>query len=209
MVVKKIGISDIDFDFEKFVNFLSNGDSVVEGGKLYYTGTVREKVGDKHSKESMSEQTKFFSEMKKGNWSLRTTKLKTRIESISVDSRMQDFEKIRNAGVSKIVYERKREKGIDVMLATDLIAGAVEDKYDRAIVISSDADLIPAIKWIREKRKKHIEYIGFSISNIKVQEQSTKPLLSMMRETDSQRVLSEVDIKGFIKPNILSDIQSD
>jgi len=42
-----------------------------------------------------------------------------------------------------------KEKGIDVKLATDLIVGAVDNKYDTAIVVSSDGDLVPAIDWVR------------------------------------------------------------
>jgi uncharacterized LabA/DUF88 family protein len=52
------------------------------------------------------------------------------------------------------------EKGVDVKMAVDLLIGAYENLYDTAILISSDTDLIPAIKKVREKRK-NVEYIGF------------------------------------------------
>lgn len=38
-----------------------------------------------------------------------------------------------------------REKGVDVMLAVELIGGAYEDAYDVAVVVSADTDLLPAI----------------------------------------------------------------
>ena len=113
----------------------------------------------------MSRQNKFFSELKKENWQLRTNKLKTRIEKIIVDARMQNYEKLKSINIQEIVYERKREKGIDVMLAIDLIVGAVEDIYDMAIIVSSDADLLPAIEWIRKTKNKQVMYVGFSIQN--------------------------------------------
>jgi uncharacterized LabA/DUF88 family protein len=47
-------------------------------------------------------------------------------------------------------------KGDDVFLATDLIKGAYENLYDIAIVISGDADFIPAINLVRKKGKKVI-----------------------------------------------------
>lgn len=47
-------------------------------------------------------------------------------------------------------------KGNDVFLATDLIKGAYENLYDVAIVISGDADFIPAINLVRKKGKKVI-----------------------------------------------------
>ncbi len=53
------------------------------------------------------------------------------------------------------------EKGVDVQLAVDILIGAYEDLYDRAILISSDTDLIPAIQKVKQLGKQ-IEYIGFS-----------------------------------------------
>jgi len=47
-------------------------------------------------------------------------------------------------------------KGDDVYLATDLIKGAYEDLYDVAIIVSGDADFIPAIKLVQKKGKKVI-----------------------------------------------------
>ena len=45
-------------------------------------------------------------------------------------------------------------KGDDVYLATDLIKGAYEDLYDIAIIVSGDADFIPAIKLAQKNDKK-------------------------------------------------------
>jgi len=47
-------------------------------------------------------------------------------------------------------------KGDDVYLATDLIKGAYEDLYDIAIILSGDADFIPAINLVRKNGKKVI-----------------------------------------------------
>ncbi len=47
-------------------------------------------------------------------------------------------------------------KGDDVYLATDLIKGAYENLYDIAIIISGDADFIPAIKLVQKNGKKVI-----------------------------------------------------
>lgn len=50
-----------------------------------------------------------------------------------------------------------REKGIDVWLATDLIAAAMGEKYDALIVMSSDTDLLPAVEYVLNETKSHIE----------------------------------------------------
>jgi uncharacterized LabA/DUF88 family protein len=47
-------------------------------------------------------------------------------------------------------------KGDDVHLATDLIKGAYEDLYDVAIIVSGDADFVPAIKLAQKNGKKVI-----------------------------------------------------
>ena len=47
-------------------------------------------------------------------------------------------------------------KGDDVYLATDLIKGSYENLYDIAIIVSGDADFIPAINLVRKNGKKVI-----------------------------------------------------
>lgn len=110
---------------------------------------------------------------------------------------MVDYQKLLKLGIRTITIERLREKGIDVKLATDLIAGALDDKYDTAIVVSSDSDLIPAIDWIRFRLKKKVEYVGFSILDKKESTNNTVPLHSMISRTDIQRTLVESDMRRF------------
>jgi uncharacterized LabA/DUF88 family protein len=46
--------------------------------------------------------------------------------------------------------ERAQEKGIDVQLAIDLVAGAVRTEYEVAILMSTDTDLKPALEFVRD-----------------------------------------------------------
>ena len=48
---------------------------------------------------------------------------------------------------------KKREKGIDVKIAVDIVEHAIKDKCDCIILISGDADFIPALK-LAEGNKK-------------------------------------------------------
>ena len=200
LTLKKLGFDEARFDFENFANFLANGRTITEMGKRFYTGTVREKEGDAKTKEAMSKQTAFFTMLRKNKWEIKTSKLRRRIEEINIDDRVVDYEKIRKLGIKKIILERLREKGIDVKLATDLIVGAVDNQYDTAIIVSSDADLIPAIDWVRLRKKKKIEYIGFSISDEKNPKNSTNPLLSLIAKSDIKRTLVKSDLQQFILP---------
>ncbi|MDP3962430.1 MAG: NYN domain-containing protein [bacterium] len=199
LVVKKLGIKENDFDFDAFANLLIDGRTASESSKRFYKGTIREKEGDLHSKELMSKQTKLFTTLKKNGWDIKTSKLRTRIEELVVDTRVLEYKKLKKMGIEKIHTERMREKGIDVKIATDLLVGAFDNKYDTAIVVSSDSDLVPAIDWVRNRMKKKVEYIGFSIPDVSNPEKSTRPLMMMFSKTDVQRVFSDVEMKKFIQ----------
>lgn len=199
LVLKKLNTKELDFDFNAFVDFLVNGRKLSdEGAKRFYVGSVREKAGDLRSREAMSKQTKLFTNLQHTGWEIKTSKLRRRLEKVTIDDRVVGYESLRQKGIYQIEVERTREKGIDVKLAVDLIVGAIDNKYDIAIIVSSDADLTPALDWVRKRTKKKIEYVGFSIID-KTNEGNTKPLETMFRYSDIQRVLTEADIKKFIK----------
>lgn len=202
LVLKKLNTTELSFDFDKFANFIANGREIVAMGKRFYIGTVMEKEGDVRSKEAMSKQTTLFTKLKSNNWEIKTSKLRKRVEEIVIDDRVVDYKKLLEKGIRKIQHEKLREKGIDVKLATDLIVGAIDNKYDTAVIVSSDTDLVPAIDWIRNRIKKKIEYIGFSIPDENDTLKSTNPSLSLIAKTDIQRTLIVSDIKPFIQATL-------
>jgi uncharacterized LabA/DUF88 family protein len=53
-------------------------------------------------------------------------------------------------------FQRAPEKGVDAAIVTDLLTLAWEEAFDNAIVLSSDADLIPAVERVQEKGLKVI-----------------------------------------------------
>ena len=104
-------------------------------------------------------------------------------------------------GVKEVEFERTREKGIDVKLATDLIVGAVDNKYDTVIVVSSDGDLVPAIDWVRLRQNKKVEYVGFSMAG--KDKDDTRPSQALITHTDIQRILVASDLNTFIKEKLV------
>ncbi len=46
------------------------------------------------------------------------------------------------------------EKGVDTAIVTDLLSLASEEAFDIAILLSSDADHVPAVEWIQNKGLK-------------------------------------------------------
>jgi uncharacterized LabA/DUF88 family protein len=63
-------------------------------------------------------------------------------------------------GVWRQHGEEMVEKGVDVMLATDLVAKALRDQYDTAIVVSGDGDFFPAYQAAKDAGK-HVEVAAF------------------------------------------------
>src|SRR5260370_16502721 len=61
----------------------------------------------------------------------------------------------------KITIQAQTEKGVDVNIAVDMLVVAYENLADRLYLVSSDTDLIPAVKKAQEKGKTVI-YVGFS-----------------------------------------------
>ena len=51
--------------------------------------------------------------------------------------------------VCKSRYSTFEEKQTDVNIAIQLLQLAIQDRYDRAVIVSGDTDLIPAIKAVR------------------------------------------------------------
>jgi len=124
----------IKLDFNKFIDFLVKNRQCVS--KRYYVGIARNLDNTKKSKQIVKGQQKFLSKIEKEGFVIKR---------------------------GRVMYDggRIREKGTDVKIAVDLIVGAVDNLYDTAILVSSDTDLIPAIRYIKYCKKK-LEYVGFS-----------------------------------------------
>lgn len=148
------------FNFKQFVDFLVS-DKRQLVSKRYYTGVFRNFDGSDKSKSLVSGQQKFFSNLENDGFTIKRGRI------MPVDK----------------VY---KEKGTDVKIAVDLIVGAVDNLYDTAILVSSDTDLIPAISYIKYKKKK-IEYVGFAHS----------PSLGIQKYADLSRLLLPDDIEKF------------
>lgn len=57
------------------------------------------------------------------------------------------------------------EKGVDVRIAIDIVRGALKDEYDTCYIVSSDSDILPAIRDALDVCKKVI-YVAFEGSII-------------------------------------------
>ena len=69
-------------------------------------------------------------------------------------------QKVRDGENEKVIF---REKGVDVKIAVDLVAGACDGKLKTAIICSSDSDLQPAVSELKA-RGVEIIYLGFEVN---------------------------------------------
>lgn len=150
------------FNYKGFILTLTKGEKPVYLG--YYVGQVRKEKNNPKSELLYANQQKLFAH------------LQTNIPDIKiVRGHIQNYNDI------------YKEKGVDVRLALDLYSLAITNKYNKAILISSDSDLIPAIRMVQTKNKK-IEYIGFSHNTS----------LALIKECKSKRLLTFDDLRPFL-----------
>lgn len=74
-----------------------------------------------------------------------------------------------------------QEKGVDVRLAAEMVMAAVHDREDTIVVLSSDADMIPALEIVRRAGTKVI-YMCFEEEENEALKVSTDQLLTYSRQ---------------------------
>lgn len=61
----------------------------------------------------------------------------------------------------KCVYDVPHEKMTDVNIATQMLIDAFNNKFDKALLISADSDLVPLIEAVREKYPEKSVVVAF------------------------------------------------
>jgi len=162
--LKETGLKNLlAFNYKKLAEFLLSRNNKILISSKYYIGAIKEEEGNIISKKLMIGQQKLLGSLQKQGWQIGFGNM------LKTD-----------------VYH---EKGVDVLIATDMLVGAYENLYDKLFLISSDTDLLPAIDKAKQLGKI-IEYIGFS----------HQPSHAMIDRCSSAFLLREEDLQGFI-PN--------
>ena len=147
------------FNYRLFVDSLVGNRECV--ARNYYTGIIRNFDKSERSAKLVRGQQKFLSGLQNDGFTI------TR---------------------GRIMYDagRPREKGTDVAIALDMALGAVQDSFDIGILISSDTDLVPALRVVRQNGKR-AEYVGFF----------HRPSFGIQKNVHSSTLLSRADIERF------------
>lgn len=90
-----------------------------------------------------------------------------------------------------------KEKGTDVRIAVDMVAGACDDGIGTALLLSSDSDMQPAVKESK-KRGVTVVYIGFENSiNAGLSKTSNKTIIIRANEVvDAWNVANTPKVSG-------------
>ncbi|HIE5095161.1 TPA: NYN domain-containing protein [Stenotrophomonas maltophilia] len=78
------------------------------------------------------------------------------------------------------------EKGVDTLIVTDLIRLGLQGTYDVAVLVSSDADMIPAVKFVQTSGKKVVQ-AGFPPFGVDLATECWGSFNVMDRKTDLER----------------------
>lgn len=150
---------ELEFDFSGFAKKIADKYEIIDC--KYYVGAVRTD-GTKHTQKLFNRQQKLFAHLKKHKF-------------------------IYSLGYLLKSKDKMHEKGVDVNMAVDILVAAYENLCDHIILVSSDTDLLPAIKKAKEKGKT-VEYVGFS----------HQPSVAMVANCTKSRLLTKEDLESFV-----------
>ncbi len=140
-----------DLVFDKFGNKLANGRQLV---RTYYYNIRQDPT---FNPSASAEQDKFLSAL---------------FEIPYFEVRL---------GVHRRHGDQMVEKGVDVMMATDIVVGAFRDIYDTAIIVSGDGDFYPAMQAAKDLGK-HIEVVAFD-SNLSPEARRVADSATLLKKT--------------------------
>lgn len=175
------------FSYKFFYEELSKEFNI---SKVFFYDSIK---NSKIEKEQYSGQQAFHERLKKEipNLVIRLRPLKYFLINEKVESakrkaefckhcktKIEDF--LADAGLLKI----SKEKGVDIMLVTDMIKHAYQDSYDVALLATGDADFTPAVELVQVLRKDVINLHFYAGSS------------SELRNTCNSHKLIQVDAHG-------------
>jgi len=159
--LKQMRIKPKNIDFQKLVEFISNHFKLKLHQVKYYNSVPTLRDG----KELYYSHLRFIDNLKKiPKFSVKTRKLQVHsttellreksllIESMDLCNSCKPI--VKENILDSIGNVKKKEKGIDVMLAVDLVECAIKKEADYLIVLSGDADFIPAMDLARKNNEE-------------------------------------------------------
>src|SRR3989344_2683207 len=158
-------------DIRKVVELISKEKNLSIVDIIWYASVPSIKDGDVMYYQHMS----FLSKLEKQGIRVVTRKLQRLSNQEEKESKAQSINSLGLCNVCKPLVEesfldladfKKKEKGIDVWIAVDMIKKSVIEKAcDVCVLISGDADFVPALKVVQEGGKEVLStFVPFGYS---------------------------------------------
>lgn len=159
--LRDLGLKNLlEFDFQSFSKFLADNSVIVSS--TYYIGKVRNTNESLKTKQMFDNQQRLLSHLQNNNYKYSLGYL------------------LKSGG-------KYHEKGVDVNLAVDILVTTYEKIAQTIYLVSSDTDLLPAIRKAQEKGVK-VNYVGFS----------HKPSVALVAECRESKLLSGAELRQFL-----------
>lgn len=161
--MKKNGLSSMELDYTQFSRKLVLDRRWIE--TRYYVGRVKQE-GDVtayqkqqkflHKLKNFENVSYFLGRLERRQMNSSGKKLKRWLDALpnrpDVSISPEIVEELRRvASIDSVTWI---EKAVDVMIATDMVSMAYENKYDIAYLLSADGDFTHAIKKVRDTGRK-------------------------------------------------------
>lgn len=159
--VKRFGIQPNQIDYLKLSEFVCSKFNLNRQKTIYYNSIPDIRDGAEKYYKHLS----FLSEIESlPKFEVKKRKLQKQSNKEALEEKEQIITelnlcnkckpKVKENCLNCIGNISKKEKGIDVWLAVDMIDKALKDEYDFAVLIAGDADFIPALNLIKENGKQ-------------------------------------------------------
>jgi len=146
----------------------------IDGSNLFHSG---ERYGEVHlGREGFRVDVIKLIEKLKGNSNLIRAYY---FGSTGESQDQSDFHaKLRYEGIRTTIkpLRRRREKGVDVALATELLRLGFKKAFTRAIIVSGDQDYVPAIRYVQDEGLT-VEVASFRHSLAKEMQQTADKII--------------------------------
>jgi len=162
--LENYGIKGINFfDMSNQVLFLDKEELI----KIKYFNCP---ISQQENQEAYIKQQKFFANLRKTPMLqlLFGDLVKRHLNKININCPICGHQKADYLKCPKCKKEmelikcfRYTEKGVDVKLAINLLLDGLDNKYDVALIFSSDGDYSPAIRYVVKQLKKEVVYCYF------------------------------------------------
>ncbi len=158
---QKEGLNPNKIDLRELSKFVSNAFNCEWKETIYYNS-----IPDiTHDKEKYHSHLGFLNSLRYlPNFTVRTKKLQTPSDKTlekkknelirNMDLCMECTSQIEEEYLKHLEDLTKKEKGIDVMIATDMMKKTLEDECERIILVTGDSQYVPILKLIEEQDKK-------------------------------------------------------